>query len=67
MNTKVAIINKILDNPVYLPESGMRKNLVKSLTKLSLNDLQNLKLVIDLKQDEVSLNRNATELAKSLT
>ncbi len=33
---KADAINKILDNPVYLPESGMRVKLHKALGKLKL-------------------------------
>ena len=45
---KLELIRTILDNPVYVYESGLIQNLKKALLKLSLNDLQNLQLIISM-------------------
>jgi hypothetical protein len=44
----------ILENSVYMPDSGLMQNLAGSLAKLSKSDLVNLDLIIKLKiQDAV--------------
>ena len=48
---KDARINMLLKNPVYLPDAGMIVNLRKALRKMSLNDVCNLSLIVDLKTD----------------
>ena len=40
---------KILKNNTYMEESGLMKNLCKTLSKLSKNDLVNLDLIIQIK------------------
>lgn len=65
--TKSEIINQILDNSVYLPESGVYKNLVAALTKMSRVDLSNLHLLITLKRHDVVENAREVDaiLAKN--
>jgi hypothetical protein len=46
---KQETIELILENPVYMPDSGMVESLRKSLMGLSLSDLSNLRTIIDLK------------------
>jgi hypothetical protein len=46
---KQRLIARILDNPVYLPNAGMRVSLARALNRLSLNDLANLDIIITLK------------------
>jgi len=46
---KLEEIRKILENPVYTQDSGLIQNLRDKLLKFSLNDLQNLQLVIGLR------------------
>jgi hypothetical protein len=46
---KLAIAKRILENSVYLPESGLRKSLTESLAKLPLKQLHNLSVIIDIK------------------
>ncbi len=46
---KAAAIAAILDNPVYTPSSGLIVALTKSLGSLSENALENLQLVISMK------------------
>jgi hypothetical protein len=46
---KKAAIAKILDNPVYMPDSGLIKRLATALARSSVSDLHNLELVISLR------------------
>ena len=46
---KNQVIDQILDNHVYLPESGMCKDLRKALLKFSFSQLTALNLIITLK------------------
>lgn len=46
---KLSIIARILDNSVYLVDSGMRRAVADSLNALSLYTLRNLSLIIDIK------------------
>jgi hypothetical protein len=51
-NKKLALVEKILANETYLPESGLVRRLHRVLFKLALADLQNLELVVGLKVAE---------------
>jgi hypothetical protein len=48
-NKKRKIIDELLNNPVYLSESGLIKDLSKALYKLSEKTLTNLLVVLSLK------------------
>lgn len=50
---KEEVINKILQNRTYLPESGLMLRLSKELSKLSLSVLRDLELVLSLKDKGV--------------
>jgi hypothetical protein len=50
--TKVELVEDILKNNVYQPDSGLVRNLKKALTKLSYSDLSNLRSVILCKVDD---------------
>lgn len=55
MQRKQELVDEILDNPVYLPDSKIREQLTKQLcTKISLVDLENLKLILSLKEPKIS-------------
>ncbi len=51
---KLESITYILDNPVYLLESGTVKRLTKRLMKMSLSDLQSLEMIVGFKVDEAT-------------
>ena len=46
---KTKVIDRILNNPVYLPESGMRMKLAKVLERMSGSDLAALDTIIAMK------------------
>ncbi len=46
---KTQVIARILDNPVYTPESGLYKRLAKVLGRLSLVDLSDLQTLLQCK------------------
>lgn len=46
---KLAIVNRLLENSVYMPDSGVRQTVAKALTKLSLVNLTNLELIVNIK------------------
>jgi hypothetical protein len=46
---KLAIAKKITEQSVYLPESGLRKNVETALIRLSASDLANLLLLIEMR------------------
>lgn len=48
--TKEELVKQILANPVYMPESGVYKQLEQSLLKLSKDNLSNLKMIIEFKE-----------------
>lgn len=47
--TKKKLVAEILENEVYMPESGVVLQLTHALLKMSVNDLGLLKLIIGLK------------------
>lgn len=47
--TKEKLVAEILENSVYLPESGVYQRLREQLLRLSKDDLGCLKLVIEIK------------------
>ena len=48
---KINLIQEILQNNVYLPHSGLYRQLENSLQKLSKSDLSNLNLIIKIKNE----------------
>lgn len=63
MRDKNEIITNILRNDVYMPESGVYRNLVKALGRMTTNNLQNLDLIITLaRHDAVKLARQVDEV-----
>jgi hypothetical protein len=52
---KAVKIARILDNPVYSPESGLRMQLAKALESLSLVSLGQLEVIINCKDHAVRL------------
>ena len=48
--TKDDLLDELLANSVYMPDSGMVVQLRKSLSKLSKSDLINLLVLVDVKQ-----------------
>lgn len=47
---KELCIKQILDNPVYMPESGLYQHLKQSLLKLPKKQLEHLQMILELKQ-----------------
>lgn len=47
---KKSLIAKILANPVYTPESGMYRVVEVALSKMSLEGLKGLTLILSLKK-----------------
>lgn len=61
---KQAIVTRILENSVYLPEAGMRKELTEALAKLSLVNLVNLQMILEIKvQDAVRAEKEPLPLS----
>jgi hypothetical protein len=57
---KVHLVDSILKNSVYMPESGMILRLRAALLKLSRSQLGSLKVLINLKiADATNINRIA--------
>ena len=48
---KEGLIEQLLHNSVYMPDSGLIVGLTKALKRLSKTDLENLLMVVNLKQD----------------
>jgi ribosome modulation factor len=53
-NTKESILDTILTNSVYTPESGLIQQLRHTMSKLSKSDLSNLGLIIQIKMDDAA-------------
>ena len=51
---KMTIAKRLLTNSVYMPESGMRKSLTEALAKLSLANLTNLGIIMDIQANDAS-------------
>lgn len=60
---KQEVIARILKQDVYLPASGMIRQLTKSLSRLSPSDLENLELIFALKCDWTLAMKVKNELA----
>jgi hypothetical protein len=55
---KQKIIAEILENPVYMPNSGMYGMLKDALSKMPLYNLQNLELILRLQtQNKLDLKK----------
>ena len=50
-------INAILKNETYMEDSGLMRNLVKALSRVSKSNLVNLDLIIKLKCNEAKSER----------
>jgi len=48
---KREMIDKILENDVYMPKSGVIQSLVVALSKLTTTELEQLKLVVEIKSN----------------
>lgn len=48
---KEALVARILENPTYLPESGVVRRLRRRLLQLSKDDLAMLRIIVDIKSD----------------
>ena len=52
VNRKMEIITDILENETYMPSSGVYKQLVIALNRLSISDLDNLRLIVKLRDNQ---------------
>lgn len=60
-NRKMEVVCKILDNSTYMPASSVYQNLLRALKKMSISDLENLKLIIET-QEQDAIGRYALSL-----
>lgn len=62
---KDCVIDDILENRVYTPESGMIENLTKALNKLSLADLNGLLVIVKCKFNPYLVLKDVEEEKKA--
>jgi hypothetical protein len=59
INPKAIVVSSILENETYTPDSGLYQRLALVLNRLPLGDLENLALLVSLKETEAA--QKATE------